>query len=147
MRPRLLALAMLSVGLGAASPALAERSAEQTVRAFVRAYNMRDFAGMELLMHPQASWRSVAGGAITVEGEGREALLAWNRRYLTKSCPTCRSRLDGLSATARFVTTVERATWTRKSGEPAEQSGVAVYEVEAGTIRNVWYFPADKPAP
>lgn len=144
MRTALLAGALLGL---AATPVAAERSAEQAVRAFVAAYNNRDFAAMEMLLHADAGWLAVDGDKVAVEAQGRDALIAGNRRYLTRSCPSCRSELDGVASTERFVTTVERARWTRRDGSRAEQSGVGVYEVKDGRILNVWYFPVDKAVP
>ena len=38
---------------------------------------------------------------------------------------------------------VERASWAGKEGRKS-QSSLAVYEIEAGRVANVWYYPAEK---
>ncbi len=113
-----------------------------TVRAFVDAYNARDYAGLDARLDDNAVWYSVDGGKISTDVTGRSALVDWTRNYLGQSCTSCKSRLIDVSASGRFVSTVERATWTAKTGAERTQASIAVYEVVDGRIRAVWYFPA-----
>ena len=121
---------------------------ETAVRAFVEAYNERDFAAFGRLLGADAAWYAVEGAQVTEEARGRPALLDWTRNYLTRTCPSCRSELLSIGSSGSFVTTVERASWVRGDGSPASQSSVAVYRVANGEILEVWYFPAtpDHPA-
>lgn len=120
---------------------------DATVEAFVRAYNRRDFAAMEAALAPDAKWYSVEGAKVSVDGDGRDAIVEWTRAYLGKTCTTCRSTLLSVGVSGRFVTTVERASWTNKAGACVSQTGPAVYELADGRIRAVWYFAASAQAP
>lgn len=112
------------------------------VRAFVAAYNKRDFAALEGALAADARWYSVEGAKVSVEGEGAAAILGWTRNYLLKSCTSCRSELLSATSSGLFVTTVERAIWTNAAGACVSQSGPAVYELAEGRIKAVWYFPS-----
>lgn len=133
-----------------AAPAaeVSRRDPQQTVQAFVEAYNQRDFPAFERLLDEEAVWYSVRGETVVPEISGRPALLDWTRDYLTRSCTSCRSELISIGRSGPFVTTVERASWVRRDGSPASQSSVAVYRVADGRIVEVWYFadPGDSPA-
>lgn len=131
--------------LAAAAPAPAEPA--EVVASFVAAYNARDYYAMGAALEPEAKWYSVEGPEVSVEGSGAEALVGWTRNYLGKSCTTCRSELLGITTSGRFVSTVERASWTDGEGACRAQSSPAVYEVVEGRIRAVWYFPNTKAGP
>jgi hypothetical protein len=126
--------------------AAAQPAPEAVVRQFVADYNARDFDGLEAALAPDAKWYSVKGAAVSVEGDGAPALVAWMKRYLGRTCPSCRSELLAVTPSGQLVSTVERAMWTR-AGACVSQSGPAVYEISEGRIHAVWYFPASPPTP
>ncbi len=117
------------------------------VAGFVRSYNQRDFEDFAAALGEDARWYSVDGGTVSVDGEGREAITAWTRDYLTKSCASCRSELLATARAGRFVTTVERARWARADGACVSQTSAALYEVADGRIVAVWYYPPSPQEP
>ena len=123
-----------------------QASPEAVVRQFVADYNARGFDGLEAALAPDAKWYSVEGTAVAVEGDGVPSLMVWLRRYLIRSCPSCRSELLAVTPSGNLVSTVERASWTR-AGACVSQTSPAVYEVREGRIRAVWYFPASPQTP
>jgi len=118
------------------------RTSAEVVAAFVDAYNRRDHAAYEGLLAEDARWLSVEGSSVSTEGEGRASIATWTRAYLEQSCTTCRSELVSVAASGPFVATVERASWTDSEGRCLQQTSPAVYEVEGGRIKTVWYYPA-----
>ena len=117
------------------------RNPQAIVRAYVEAYNARDYGKIERSLHEEAAWYSVDGARILEEGAGRTSLMRWMRKYLGETCVSCRSTLLSLGQSGDYVTTVERADWTRKDGSKASQSGIGVYRIVDGRISAVWYFP------
>lgn len=115
---------------------------EHQVMAFVAAFNQQDADAMVQMLTPQAQWLSVDGEKITAEGSSRDAIGKSMRAYF-KSCPTCRSRLAGVVATANRLTAVEVAQWQTGAGKQKEQRGVSVYEFAGPLISRVYYFPAE----
>lgn len=136
MRFMFLAIAALAP----AAPAAAEEGAP-VIAAFVDAYNRRDYAALDALLAEDARWLSVDGTRVSTEGEGAASIVGWTRGYL-ETCTTCRSEILRSAPAGRYVAAVERASWTDRTGECASQTSMAVYEVEAGRIRTVWYYPA-----
>lgn len=115
---------------------------EQTVRSFIAAFNAHDSRAMSQFVADDVQWLSVNGDSISIETNGKAALVSAMNDYF-KSCPTCRSSLTELVASRDRVSAVEVATWHGKDG-PKMQSGIAVYEFSGGLIRRVYYFPAEK---
>lgn len=112
------------------------------VQKFVDAFNLQDAEAMMTMMAPQIEWLNVSGTTITAEGSSREAIGKSMRAYF-KSCPTCRSRLTGVVATANRLSAVEVAQWQGSAG-PKEQRSISVYEFNGPLINRVYYFPAEK---
>lgn len=110
------------------------------VEAFVGAYNQRDVDAMMRLAHPDIRWMSVGGDAIATETSGADALRSAMVAHFSDARLT-RSDLESIEASGQFVHTVERATWDGGAGY-LSQCSLAVYELDSGLIRNVWYFPA-----
>jgi hypothetical protein len=110
------------------------------VERFVEAFNRHDVDAMLALAHPEIQWLSVEGEKISVETAGVAALGESMRKYF-RSLPSSRSSIEGVVEAGRFVSVRERARWQGKSGERT-QSALAVYEVEEGRVRRVWYYPA-----
>jgi hypothetical protein len=117
-----------------------------TVRTFVEAYNARDYSAFSAMLAEDAHWYSVNGKQISIDGEGAAAIVAQTRKHLER-CTACRSELLSASASGRFVTTIERASWSGADGRCVSQSSPAVYEIADGRIRAVWYYPASGRTP
>lgn len=111
------------------------------VSRFVRAFNAQDAGAMARLVTEDIQWLSIDGANVTVEVEGRDALVTAMTGYF-QSCPSCRSSVPQRMATGSRVSTIEVAQWDSKSG-PASQRAIAVYELEDGLIRRVYYFPSE----
>jgi hypothetical protein len=97
---------------------------------------------MSQFVADDVQWLSVSGDSISVETNGKAALVSAMNGYF-KSCPTCRSNLTALIASRDRVSAVEVANWQGKDG-PKMQSGMAVYEFSGGLIKRVYYFPVEK---
>ncbi len=106
------------------------------------AFNAHDVKAMAALVTNDVQWLNVADDKVTEETGSRDALVASMTAYF-KSCPTCRSSLAGVIATANRVSAVEVAHWQGRDG-PRTQRGIAVYEFSGELIRRVYYYPAEK---
>ncbi len=122
--------------------AAAPAGGSETVRRFVNAFNAHDADAMIALVSSDVEWVSVDGAELRVETSGREALHAGMVGYF-ESCPSCRSTLASVSATAERVITVETASWCTKAGERRAQQAIAVYEFDGPLISRVIYFPSE----
>lgn len=111
-----------------------------TVEAFMAAYNDHDVEAMLDLVHPEVQWLSVEGDSIHLEAGGASALGLAMREHFA-STPSSRSTMVDVMEAGRFVSVRERATWEGEEGA-GTQSALAVYEVVAGRILQVWYYPA-----
>ncbi len=137
-----LVLGSIVVLNAAAQPQPTAKERETLVQKFVEAFNQQDPDAMMAMMAPNIQWLNVEGEKISSEGSSREAIGASMKKYF-KSCPTCRSRLDGVVATPNRLTAVEVAQW--KSGALSkEQRSVSVYEFSGPLISRVYYFPAER---
>lgn len=125
-----------------AQDAQTPKDREHLVTQFIAAFNRQDADAMMQMLTPQAQWLSVDGEKITPEGTSRDAIGKSMQAYF-KSCPTCRSKLTGVVATANRLTAVEVAQWQTSAGKPKEQRGVSVYEFTGALISRVYYFPAE----
>jgi uncharacterized protein (TIGR02246 family) len=134
------ALTLMAQAGAQSDPGPKER--EILVRQFVDAFNRQDPQAMMRLMTPQIQWLSIDGEKITSEGNSREAIGMSMKKYF-KSCPTCRSQLAGVVATANRLTALEVAQWQTSSGKK-EQRSMAVYEFSGPLISRVYYFPAEQ---
>lgn len=122
-------------------PAAASASPEARVRDFIDAFNTRNLDLMAALLDDDVQWLNVDGNKVSIEKEGKQALLEGMKRYF-KSCPTCKSELTWIKVAGSRLSAVERATWTGKNGKKA-QSSLSVYEFKNGKIARVYYFPAE----
>jgi hypothetical protein len=122
------------------APAAPGGGAREVVERFLEAFNRHDVEAMLALAHPEIQWLSVEGEKISVETAGAAALGESMRKYF-RSLPSSRSSIEGAVEAGRFVSVRERARWEGKSGERT-QSALAVYEVDEGRVRRVWYYPA-----
>ena len=128
--------------LGSTAPVAAQQATpeQQVVERFLDAYNRHDVEAMLALAHPEIQWLSVAGEKVAVETSGASALGEALVGYFA-SLPSARSTIEGILPSGRFVSVWERAHWLAKSGGARSQSSLAVYEVEGGKVRRIWYYP------
>ncbi|MCK0127247.1 nuclear transport factor 2 family protein [Erythrobacter sp. F6033] len=130
----------------ASQAALAEQtppSELQVAEDYVEAYNQRNLDAMLALMHQDVQWLSVEGSEVAVFANGKTDLKEQMRDYLASPLAT-RSTIDGSVTDGRFVAVREIAMWTTSDGEERSQSALAVYEIENGLVRRVWYYPATR---
>ena len=111
-------LALVFATVANAQPEPGAKEREILVRKFIDAFNRQDPEAMMTMMAPDIQWLSVDGEKISSEGSSREAIGASMKTYF-KSCPTCRSRLDGVVATSKRLSAVEIAQW--KKGEISKE--------------------------
>jgi metallo-beta-lactamase class B len=112
------------------------------VERLLGAYNAHDVQGVSAMVTEDFRWYSVDGGSVSVEVAGREALAAALEAYFA-SFPTAKSTLEQVMESGKYVIVHERAHWTR-DGVDRSQSALAVYEVRAGRVAAVWYYPAEE---
>lgn len=113
----------------------------ETVRAVVRAFNAHDPEALAELVSDDVLWLAVEGREIMVEAEGRAALVEGMTGYFA-AFPTVRSEIEEISGMGPYVTAYETASWTDDAGSERSQSSLAVYRIEGGLVRQVWYYPA-----
>ena len=124
------------------APAPAPPSEElQTASDYVDAYNARDLDAMLALMHDDVQWLSISEDQVEAFANGKDGLGTQMRDYMATPMAT-QSEIDGDVTDGRFVAVREIARWTDDNGEQRSQSALAVYEIEEGLVRRVWYYPA-----
>lgn len=141
------ACVLCAVALGALSPgmmhgqapAIRDTTPEAVVRAFVEAYNKHDLDAMFTFLAPDIVWLSVAGDSVTIEARGIGVLREQMASYFGR-LTSARSELETIATLGPWVSARERAHWTAASG-PRSQASLSVYEVRAGRVRRVWYYP------
>lgn len=138
MNPKTTALAALMIL--SASCALATPPGE-VVERYMAAYNAHDVEGMLELVDPDVQWLGIDGVELRVDADGAEALAAAMRDYF-EAVPTTRSKIESMMVAGSRVSVHERAIW-ESGGEERSQAALAVYEIAAGRITRVWYFPAE----
>lgn len=111
------------------------------ISTYTDAYNDRDIKAMEALMHPEVQWLSVEGSQISVVADGKADLVEQMTDYVASGSATT-SKLEGGVSDGPFVAVREVASWTKDDGSIRRQSALAVYEIEDGLVRRVWYYPA-----
>ena len=112
-----------------------EKTASEIVGDFIDSYNRHDVEAMMSLVAEDVNWFSVDAAALSIETNDAAELRTFLNDYF-KNCKTCRSTVSGLSYKGNTVSFFE----TTASG----QTSLAVYEIEDGKIRRVYYFPAFK---
>jgi hypothetical protein len=136
---KLLPLLILFSVFAATGQLRAGEAPEQVVHAFVAAFNAHDPDAMIALASEDIQWLFVNGDKVMVEAAGKEALLKSMTGYF-KSIPSAKSKVEKLMSAGNYVTVLERASWETKDGTRS-QAALAVYLVEKGKIRSVWYYP------
>lgn len=137
-----LAVALLLPALPATAQEV-EPSELQVAVAYVEAYNARDLEAMLALMHDDVEWLSVQGSGVEAFASGKADLAAQMESYLASPSATF-STVEGSVGDGAFVAVREVAHWTDAEGNARSQSALAVYEIEDGLVRRVWYYPATR---
>ena len=119
----------------------AECGSATIIAEYVDAYNARDLEAMSGLMHPDIQWLSVDGASIEIVADGKDDLSAQMRAYMASSAATT-SEIGDEIADGCFVAVREIARWAGSDGSERSQSALAVYELESGAVRRVWYYPS-----
>lgn len=122
------------------APDAPEPDPKPVVERFLEAFNRHDVEAMLALAHPDVQWLSVNGDRISVETSGHEALRESMTKYFV-SLPSAAASHERTMSAGPYVTVVERARWKGDKGERS-QAALAVYEVQEGKVRRVWYYPA-----
>lgn len=126
--------------LADAQPAAA--GPEKLVALFIEAFNAQDVDAMGRLVTEDVQWLSIDGKSVAVETGTKQELLTSMGKYF-KSCPSCRSSLSGVIATADRLSAIEVARWETPKGKK-EQRGISVYEFSGPLISRVYYFPVER---
>ncbi len=121
---------------------MASESREKLVARFLEAFNAQDVDAMALLVTDNVQWLSIDGNSVAVETGTKQALVESMGKYF-KSCPSCRSSLSGVIATADRLSAIEVAQWDSPKGKKMQRS-ISIYEFSGGLIRRVYYFPAER---
>jgi hypothetical protein len=112
-------------------------------QSYVEAYNARDLDAMMALMHDEVEWLAIERSEAQAFAKGKGDLTRQMESYFSSPMATT-STIDGSVIDGRFVAVREIARWTGSDGKPREQSALAVYEIENGLVRRVWYYPATR---
>ena len=123
--------------LGAEIPAQeqAPPSARSVVEALLAAFNQHDPAAMAALVTTDFELYYIDDqGVAELSLRGPDGLRAEMTGYFANR-PNVRSRIAGVVDGPVFVSFREQVV--------GGQSSLAVYEVRAGLIKRVWYFPAE----
>ncbi len=135
--------AALTLSACAHAPVTAMSSELRTASAYVDAYNSRDLPAMLALMHDEVQWLSVNGSKVDVFANGKADLAGQMESYFASPTATT-SEIGGSVRDGRFVAVREIARWIDGKGNLKSQSALAVYEIESGLVRRVWYYPETK---
>ncbi|PYE35148.1 hypothetical protein DFP83_10122 [Idiomarina fontislapidosi] len=124
---------------------LAQTQAESQLNAlneFITAFNNHDATLMAQYVSDDVQWLSVSGDELSVEVEGKQALIDSMQGYF-KSCSSCQSQIGSPIITGSRISVVEHAHW-QQNGKKQSQQSLAVYEFDNHLISRVYYFPTTK---
>jgi hypothetical protein len=142
----ILAMMLLGATTAPAQPVASVAPRDTTpiavVREYVAAFNAKDLDAMMSHVSPGMVWSNVEGDSTTLGGRGADAFRRLLSGYF-REVPTARSELLAVRALGPWVTTHERTRWSAPAGEAGGQSSVVVYEVRAGLVQRVWFYPAE----
>jgi hypothetical protein len=125
-----------------AAVAVPDTTALALVRAYFAAYNTHDVDAVIRLLSADFTWLSLSGDSLSVEVRGANGIRSSLVQYF-HDFPSSLSEIESATALGPWVTVRERARWQGSAG-PRSQAAISVYEVRAGLLRRVWYYPAVK---
>lgn len=117
--------------------------AQDLVTEFVGAYNAQDASAMTAMAHEDIDWIYISGSEAAVATKGKEAMAKELEGHFSGPGKVS-SQLSGWSVNGNFLSVIETVSWTGKDGAAKQQASIAVYEMDGGLIRRVWYFPEQK---
>jgi ketosteroid isomerase-like protein len=107
---------------------------------YVKAFNAQDIPAMLQHTTEDIKWMSVYGEQLSLETTGKNPLKQTLQHYY-QQVPSIQSELIEQKASGPFVYTVEKANW-KSDGKNKSQCSPAIYQLEKGLIKHVWYFAA-----
>ena len=107
---------------------------------YVNAFNAQDIPAMLQNTTEDIKWMSVYGEQLSLETTGKAPLKQTLQHYY-QQVPSIHSELLEKKSSGPFVYTVEKASW-KSDGENKSQCSPAIYQLEKGLIKHVWYFAA-----
>jgi len=117
----------------------AQQSSRAVVQSYLDAYSDHDIPGILSLVTHDIRWMAVDGIRMRLQSAGKEAFGEGIATYF-QNLPSARSEAREMTVLGNFVTVVEEATW-ESEGVTHSQCAISVYEITAGLIANVWYYP------
>jgi ketosteroid isomerase-like protein/uncharacterized protein YciI len=129
---------------GSTEPPLATPEA-LVVRAHYAAFNARNAPALLDLCADDIKWFSVVGDRLNTDLQGRARLQEWLTGYFA-SRPAARSEIADLQQTGPIVLVRELATVPDSDAQIRRQTAFGLFEVRAGKIARVWYYPAQRDA-
>ena len=113
------------------------------ISAYMDAYNRCDLNEIKTYFHTDIEWLSVEGSKLEIVSAGKDKLIDDLESYMKNGC-TSKSEVSEWSFNGNYVAVRETAFWQSADRKKLSQSATAVYEIEDGKIRRVWYYPAVK---
>ena len=118
---RLIQVAVLSLACSVGSPSAEVTpetpNHETTLASFIAAFNSQDAAAMGRLVTDDVQWLSIDGTSVAVETTTKQELLVSMAKYF-KSCPSCRSSVFGVVATADRLSALSRSCHASMKQKP-----------------------------
>ncbi len=144
-RARTIALIIVSwvlVGCAGSAPTRSAggAAAEAVVQAYVSAFNRHDAAAAANLLAPDLQWLAIENSQTKTEANGRASMQQWLQSYFA-SVPDVRSELETFVRGDTRVAVYECVSW-RKAGTRHRRCAHGMFEIEAGLIQRVWFWPA-----
>jgi hypothetical protein len=117
-------------------------SSRRVVLEMMKAFTTQDPEAMSATLTDDIGWYSIIGDTLTIQAEGKDALLTGLRSYF-ESIPSAHSEVEEIFVSGKYVVVRERGYW-HEDGLQRTQSSLAVYEIRDGLIARVWYFPPEE---
>lgn len=115
-------------------------ASEKLVQAYVAAFNRHDAAAAASLLAPDLQWLAIDNGQTNIEAAGRASMQQWLQNYFA-SVPDVRSEVETFARGTERVAVYECVSW-RDAGVRQRRCAHGVFELRAGLIHRVWFWPA-----
>lgn len=110
----------------------------QLILDFLDAHNRHDVDEVISFLAEDGRWMRIDEAMPVTGASDREHLAAGLSAY-SASQPSVRSFDRDPQTNGKFVSVVEEVQWTG-DGNNRQQCALAIYEIDDGAIRRVWYF-------
>ncbi len=114
----------------------------QIVVDYMNAYNEQDIESMAGMLHEDFQWLNINEDDLSEIAGGRDQLLEELQGYFASPNLT-KGVLSDVSLNGQFVSALETVYYL-SDGVEKSQASISVYEIDAGKLRIVWYFPAQR---